>query len=149
MKWAGFLVEEAPEFAKDLVWERREQTLSDQLYIFTKQWQRVERLRGQVDYVVTDSPIMLGIVYSEKAGLLNPEFRALVYRTFLSLPNLNFMLCRTKPYETAGRLQTEEEARSLDTDIADMLNRWKIEYEPVLADSKAADTIISRLKEWT
>jgi hypothetical protein len=65
LKLAGMNVEEAPEFAKELVWEGRHKALRYQQYIIGKQMWRVERLRGEVDVVVTDSPILFGLIYGE------------------------------------------------------------------------------------
>jgi len=57
-------IELVTEYAKDLVWEERNNILKDQLYILAKQNRRLERLRNKgIDVVVTDSPLLLGKIY--------------------------------------------------------------------------------------
>lgn len=147
LKWRQYLVEEAPEFAKDLVWEKRHYSLSDQIYVFAKQWHRIERLRGQVDYVVTDSPVPMCHVYAARCDRVLPlAFNVLVQHTYESMENLNFFLRRTKPYSAIGRNQTEEQARILDEEIEQMLKEWNIPCTKVLADQNAHLAIINLLK---
>ena len=56
MKSGGFKVELVTEVAKDFVWEDRSTTLSIQPYITIKQHRNLVRLKGKVDYVITDAP---------------------------------------------------------------------------------------------
>lgn len=59
MKLKGINVELITEYAKDMTWEERYNTLSNQLYIFAKQYSRQLRVKNKVDYIVTDSPLLL------------------------------------------------------------------------------------------
>ena len=64
MKKLGLNVELVQEYAKDAVWEKRHNILDDQIYIFAKQQRRIARLaEHNIDWVITDSPIPLGLVY--------------------------------------------------------------------------------------
>ena len=65
MKHAGLNVELIDEYAKQMTWEKRFGTIADQLYILAKQNSKLERLRGQVDYVISDSPLFLGRIYNQ------------------------------------------------------------------------------------
>ena len=59
------------EFAKDLTWENRQNTLENQLYVFAEQHHRVNRLKKQVDVVITDSPF--NDRFDEKISLILKE----------------------------------------------------------------------------
>ena len=64
MKKRQLSVELVTEYAKDMVWEKRWNILDDQLYILAKQHRRIARLAEHgIEYVITDSPISLGLVY--------------------------------------------------------------------------------------
>ena len=66
MKRQGKSVELVTEFAKDLVWENRQDTLAVQPYVSMKQFRNLFRLKGKVDYVVTDSPLLKDSVYAKR-----------------------------------------------------------------------------------
>ena len=119
-------VELVTEYAKDLVWEERNNILKDQLYILAKQNRRLERLRNKgIDVVVTDSPLLLGKIYfdlynsndtSKRSFLL----KSLIIETFISYNNMNVFLSRNEDfeYQTTGRVQKNvEEAILLDKRI--------------------------------
>lgn len=147
LKLAGVNVEEAPEFAKDKVWEEAFNTLENQIYVFGKQYHRLWRLLGKVDVIVTDSPLLLSLIYGKN---LSPEFTAHVLSVFRSLDTHNILLTREKAYNPAGRTQTEEEARQVDKTVRTMLDRHFIPYTVMAGNEQAApalaQAVISRLK---
>ena len=121
MKKRGFLVELVTEYAKEKVWENSIETMSDQLYMLSKQNRKLERLRGKVDYVITDSPLLLGGHYGKKYGL-HPEIvvplSRLIYETY---DNLEFFIKRSKPFDPRGRLGSERNAIQDDKEILEVL----------------------------
>lgn len=121
MKKLGLNVELVTEYAKDLTWEGRQNLLNyDQLYVFAKQQRRLDRLRNVVDYVVTDSPLLLGLAYLRKD--YPASLGGLIYDYWNRYNNINFFLSREdKVYNPIGRNQTEEEARKLDDKIYSIL----------------------------
>lgn len=141
LKQNGYSAELVREFAKDVVWEGRHHLLDDQLFIFAEQRKRVLDLVGKVDYIVTDSPLLLSLVYCPEDELLSQ----LVLREHFALDNANFFLRRVKRYVEAGRIQSEDEARQLDTDIFDMLAFNGIFAQSILGDAGAAHNILLRL----
>ena len=69
MKLNEMNVELVTEYAKDLTWEERFGTLAnDQLYVFAKQQKRLQVLKNKVRYVVTDSPLILGLSYKHRCS---------------------------------------------------------------------------------
>jgi len=107
MKVQGYNVELISEYAKAMVWRESTGMLNNQVYILAKQYEQQERLRDKVDYIITDSPLLLNYYYNRgKVKSLEP----LVYELWDSFDNIMFYVERTKPYVALGRYQTENEA---------------------------------------
>jgi hypothetical protein len=122
MKYRGINCEMIPEYAKDLTWEGRAgKVFAAQDYIFAKQHFRLFRVADEVEFIVTDSPLLLSLVYGR--GVQLPAFHQLVKETYEQYDNLNIFLKRSsqKPYNPKGRNQDEEEAKKLDEQIFGML----------------------------
>lgn len=109
LKTAGVNVELVTEYAKDKVWEESKAVFDNQAYIFGKQYFRISRLKDKVDVVVTDSPILLSSFYAND-DTLGDEFHALVCKVFNSYDSVNAFIDRVKPYNPAGRFQSEKES---------------------------------------
>lgn len=78
-------------------------------------------LLGKVDVVVTDSPLLLGIVYSKRLPrIINRVFRGMVKGIFETFDNLNIFVNRVAPYDPSGRIHTEAEADALKQEIYDL-----------------------------
>lgn len=140
------------EYAKDLVWDESYKMLLDQLLIFAQQNHKLRRLEGKVDVVITDSPILLSIVYNKAYnphGSYNKNFNDFIMDTFNRYNNMNYFLKRTKKYNPIGRLQTEEEAKELDTKIKSLLDLYNVGYTEIEYNADTVeiitDNIIRRL----
>lgn len=139
MKLEGMNVELVTEFAKDITWEGHLNILEDQLYILAHQNRRLHRLRDKVDYIITDSPIIMGLVYNRVID----SFKKYVFDLFNSYDNCNYWLLRTKPYSTVGRNQTEEEARKKDYEIRDLL--CNVYFKSIKGDRFAPAIILNEI----
>lgn len=124
LKFAGVTCEYVTEYAKELTWEKSSK-LKDQLYITGKQQQRIRSVGEQVDFIITDAPLINGLLYNKEH---TPEYEALVLNLFNSYENINFFLYRQKLYNPVGRTQTEEQAKELDIKIKGILNKNNIPY---------------------
>ena len=140
LKWRGINCELATEFAKEKVWEEAYAIFENQVFIFANQLQRIFRVQGKVDVVVTDSPIMLIILYNKR---LSNTFDDLIMEIFNSYNNLNYFLVRKKKYMRKGRLQTLEEAIVLDKLTRELLDRNKVEYKTVLGEKASIEIIVN------
>ena len=65
LKKLGVNCELALEFAKDKVWEEPIKKLDDQFYIFGKLYHKLFRLNDKVDVIITDSPLIISILYNK------------------------------------------------------------------------------------
>jgi hypothetical protein len=140
LKNLGYNVEEATEYAKDKTWEQNRVVLRNQIYVFGKQHFRISRLLGNVQIVVTDSPLLLSLYYGRNLG---KEFDNLVVSEYRKMWNLDIFVKRTKPYNPAGRGQTEEEAKEIDKWIKEVLPDYGIDFVEFDGDQKEYDTVVS------
>ncbi len=141
LKLAGVNCEMALEYAKDKVWEESNKVLDDQIYVFGKQLHRIFRLKDKVDVVITDSPILLSIIYDKTR---NKYFSDLVLNQFNNFDNRNYFIERTTVYNPKGRLQTEDEAKEIDKVLLDLLKDCNIEYDSV-GKNEAVDYIFNKI----
>lgn len=142
MKCMGLRVELVTEFAKDMVWEGHFRLLDDQLFVFAEQNRRIHRLRGKVDFVITDSPLLLSAIYSPADY---PErFKDLVDDFFRTYDNHVFFLHRIGPYSTDGRLQMEHEAEALIPVLRNFLAERKVAYRDVAVPNLNDELDLSR-----
>ena len=134
MKLNHFNVELVTEYAKDLTWEDRVNILQeDQLYILAQQHRRFYRLIDKVDYIITDSPLILGLLYfdPEKMQVYSEHlFRGMVHSIFNKYPNLNIFLTRNKEakYQHDGRFQSFDEAVKIDEELETLIKFYKIPH---------------------
>jgi len=126
------------EYAKDLVWEGRLHLNRNDMEIFSEQLRRQHRLRGKVDVMVTDSPILLSSMYIEPFDEL---FHATVMREFKKYNNLNFFIKRVKPYMKIGRAETKNGAKKIDDKVVQFLTGEQIQYETRLGDNDTVNYI--------
>ena len=144
LKMKGINAELITEFAKDKVWENNEKVFKNQLYLFGKQSFRISRVQDEVDVIVTDSPLLLSILYNQ-TPILGENFNQLVYDVFNSYNNINYLIRRTKPYNPSGRMQTEEESNALAQPMVDLLTNWNVPYSNISGDIDGYDQIVNEI----
>lgn len=126
------------EYAKKLVWGDTTSTLDDQLYITAKQHHRQFIVRDKVDVAITDSPLLIGLLYDP--GDLK-SYPGMVLELFNKYDNLNILLERKAVYNPAGRMQTEEQASKLDDAMRGLLLKHNVPFMVVPGDETAIFTI--------
>lgn len=132
LKMNSFDCELINEYAKWCTWEKNWTALSDQFMVSGQQHYKQHMLVGQVDAIITDSPLLLGLVYyKEEDPVIRKSFVDLLTSVFNRNNNIVFLMKRKKVYNPNGRNQTEEEAKEVDTQIRNMLVEYKIEYTEI------------------
>ena len=124
LKKRGINAEYVSEFAKDLIYDGKEEMLKDQRYVTDGQYERLNRLRGKVDVIVTDSPLLLGQVYGKKS--VDKEYKDEIRKRYDSFDNYNAFIVRGNNFTQKGRVHNLEESKQLDADVLQMLSDNKI-----------------------
>lgn len=109
----NLIIELVREYAKDLVWLQSIELLKDQVHVTSEQYKRMLMLDGKVDIAITDSPLLIGLVY----GQYPKEFISDVLKMDSQFHNINIFIKRNLPYESSGRIQNESEAHDKDLEI--------------------------------
>lgn len=124
MMGTPLVIEYVGEYAKRLVFEDRRAAMANQILILGRQFQELGNLWGKADIVVTDGPVLHGLVYGEKLAYTDPFFDLAIWcdRQFQTM-NVFVERLETLPFESVGRLQDLEESRRIDQQILDMLHQ--------------------------
>ena len=122
LKKAGYNVEYVGEYAKELVLENKLELLTDQKHVTDEQFRRFDSIRNNVDIIVTDSPVLLGIVYGEMNGI-SDEYAKQIRGYYDSFDNFNMFITRPKDagFQQEGRAHNEQQSIELDGKIKGML----------------------------
>lgn len=138
MKMKGLHVELVREYVKLWAWGGRKVRKEDQIYLLGKQSAYESMLYGKVDYIVTDSPVLLAGVYAEWHNGKDGEYVTAAANSFVEQAQRvsevevrNYMLTRSGPFDTRGRWESEEEAISLDGFLELYLERNNHPYQVV------------------
>lgn len=143
LKKLGINCELSLEFAKDKVWEESYSVLSDQLYVFGKQYHKLFRLKNKVDVIITDSPLVISIHYNK---MTSDHFNNLVVEQYHTFNNLMYFIKRGETYQSEGRMQTLEESEIIDSDIKNILHTYNIDYTE-LQNTDAVNYIVEEVKK--
>ena len=138
LKLAGVNCEMALEYVKDKIWENSLNVLDDQIYVFGKQFHRLNCLKDKADVIITDSPILLSIIYNKE---MSNYLDDLIVEQFRKFNNLNYYLVRDESFNQTGRIHNLEESVEKDNQIKIMLNKYNISYTTVYKNN-SVDTII-------
>ncbi len=143
MKFREMKVELVREYAKELVWQKRANTLGEQEHVLSEQHRRLRMLVGQVDVAITDCPLLLSAYYAPQPYY--NHFTPFVLELFNSYSNLNIFLKRIKPYSQLGRIQSEKESIAIALELIKKLCEWNVTCYVMNADRAAPYEIIEHL----
>lgn len=148
MKTKRMNVKLALEVADELNWQspvpqEPGAILDDQIKIFAEQNRRLYSMIDKgLDYIVTDSPILLSAVYLKRGaqkyfklgrGLWEDSFEDFAMRTFLQYENINYFLQRgDREYIQKGRIQSKEQAQDIDVSCLYFLELYKLRYKQIV-----------------
>lgn len=150
LKTADKNAELVREYVKNWAWQDRKIRTYDQLYFLGKQSHYESLLYGKVDYIVTDSPVLLGGFYANKycpetiAKGINAASLAFYEQAAKDgHEHIHVFLRRSKTYNPAGRYQTEEEAIKIDHEIHEYLHDMNIQFIECDTDEKSLSNLLA------
>lgn len=150
MKAKDYSVEYIQEFAKELSYGKDFTKLGDQLLILGEQHHRLHRLKDQVEYVIHDSPFVMGLSYlMDDEHVPKDIYTSLITTMYNSYNNINIFLERAEDltYQEYGRSQSLEQAIEKDEQIKQILQDNGIEYITVKMGSKSIKKIMKIIKK--
>lgn len=157
MKLLGYNVELINEYAKRKTFEKNHISLSKQYYISAKQIYYQELAERDYDFIITDSPILLGSVYSNlniiESNIINSETinierinNHFISEVFRSKNNLNIFIERNEEtYSYIGRNQTLEESKLIDDRIINTLDELGYDFLTVKKDYKKQEKFFDKI----
>lgn len=136
LKKQGFVTEYVQEYAKDLVYDNNLTMLDGhyehQFAILNEQMKRINRLYGKVDFIVTDSPILLNNTYlnEDKNTEVYSSYSDSVNKLYGLYNNFNYFVERdTSAFEKEGRIHNLEQSIAIDNELKNMLHDNKIDFD--------------------
>ncbi len=136
LKKQGFVTEYVQEYAKELVYDNNLIMLDGhyehQFAILNEQMKRINRLYGKVDFIVTDSPILLNNTYlnEDKNTEVYSEYSDSVNKLYGLYNNFNYFVERdTSVFEKEGRIHNLEQSIAIDNELKNMLHNNQIDFD--------------------
>ncbi len=118
-------VENIPDYSKLLVWQKDFEGLKNQYQIAQRQFEMLELLDGQVQFLVTESSLPQLLYYNAHyaENICDvAKTRVKILQWYKQHTNVNVIVQRSdKKYIHSGRFQDEEEARSIDKGLRETL----------------------------
>jgi hypothetical protein len=132
MKKQGKSVEMVREVAKKWAWSKKEISPLNQLNIIGEQIKDESELYGKVDYIITDSPILLGAFYMSYNHSEDFMMRMVLDYMYFAEKNgvkfINILLKRPKNmFDTRGRFESRAEVELIDEELVEFLKNCNLQ----------------------
>nr|WP_315483120.1 hypothetical protein [uncultured Undibacterium sp.] len=131
-------VEQIPDYAKALVWQKNFDALKNQYQVAQRQFEMLDLLDGQVQYLITECALMQVMYYNETytENICDvAKTRQQILSWYNKHDNINILVERgDKKYVQTGRFQNEEDARKIDQALHEMLLREQIPFIAMAPD---------------
>jgi len=152
LKKSNVSVELIQEYVKEWAWENRPIKPFDQIYFFGKQVRKESMLFGKVNYVITDSPVLLSLCYIKKCcdpevahGLVETARAFYAVSPRHNVQHIHVVLKRSGEFEQNGRFHSKKESEQIDVEIRDLLKEFNFEYFETGYGEEELQRIMERL----
>lgn len=147
LKMMHLNVELVQEYAKQLVWQNKMDELDNQFNVTKTQYKMIKALQDKVDYIVCDSPLIVGLFYNfyNKTNVSNVEkTRDMILNKMQEFHNVYIFLERNPeyPFSKEGRLQDEIEAKEIDKQMKELLHQYNLEYLSIISSKDSIKQIV-------
>lgn len=141
--------ETIPDFAKSLVWQQNFEVLKNQYFIAQRQYEMLNLLDGQVQFLITECSLPQVLYYNENY----PENICDVAKTRMQIlewyrqhDNINVLVERgEKKYVHTGRFQDEDQAREVDRGLRALLVHEGLHYTALKPDVESINAFAQTL----
>jgi hypothetical protein len=142
-------IEVIPDFAKSLVWQQNFEVLKNQYFIAQRQFEMLSLLDGQVQFLITECSLPQVLYYNENYldNICDIEkTRKQILEWYNQCNNVNVFVERgDRKYIRTGRFQDEEQARSIDRGMLELLKREELPYTVLPSDVTAVNGFAATL----
>jgi len=143
LKKRQLIVEEVVEYAKELTYGEDNIKLNDQILLFGRQRHPHYVLDKKVDYIVTDSPFIMGFTYLQDDLSYSEELKALMLKVNESYNSKNYFLIRNHEYQQFGRRENAVQSDLKSKEIMRLLEENNIPFTIV----KSGEEFIQKVLE--
>lgn len=157
LKKQGFVTEYVQEYAKELVYDNNLIMLDGhyehQFDILKEQVKRINRLYGKVDFILTDSPVLLNNTYLNEDKSTNNyvTYCENVKKIYTLYDNFNYFVERDKSaFEEEGRIHNLEQSIVIDDELKNTLHNNQIDfatYTHSTIDNIVRDSVLAYAKQ--
>lgn len=157
LKKQGFVTEYVQEYAKELVYDNNLIMLDGhyehQFDILKEQVKRINRLYGKVDFILTDSPVLLNNTYLNEDKGTNDyvTYCENVKKIYTLYDNFNYFVERDKSaFEEEGRIHNLEQSIVIDDELKNTLHNNQIDfatYTHSTIDNIVRDSVLAYAKQ--
>jgi len=135
------------EYAKQLVWAENYEDLSNQWYVSKKQYEMLRAVYGKVNYLITDSPLILGMHYNRyhKDNVCDvKKTEKMILSKMTEFNNVYIFLKRNRtiPYEKTGRIHDEQQSMEIEKNLKNLLDELNLQYLEITSDINNIDCIL-------
>lgn len=142
-------IEVIPDFAKSLVWQQNFEVLKNQYFIAQRQFEMLSLLDGQVQFLITECSLPQVLFYNENYldNICDIEkTRKQILEWYNQCNNINIFVERgDRKYIRTGRFQDEEQARTIDRGMRELLDRETLPYTVLPSDVTAVNAFAATL----
>jgi hypothetical protein len=144
-------VEVIPNYAKTLVWQRNFEVLKNQYFIAQRQFEMINMLDGQVQFLINECSLPQVLYYNEnyEDNICDlAKTRTQILDWYKQHNNVNLLVERgDKKYVHTGRFQDEEHARQIDRGLRATLVREGLRYTCIAPDVNAINNFTATLMD--